>query len=299
MSDQPLPDPSTQTLPGAKEYGVSDCCLKGNQFEGEPKGKMVKLGGFDVYVATPAPREGKESRGIVLFSDIFGLGIKNPKIISDELALRLGVTVYCPDYFEGRHVPESVLIPFLKDTPTATSQWKASSIFSKIKDVIVAVPNLPNAYSIVKGTDARMVKVEKFLRDLRQEKKLTHLGVIGFCAGGIYAILAANIPGLLQTVIVAHPGPVADDKCTTGIKIPSSWIFSEEDDSCGIEKQETIIAHHKAHQPEGSFESHRYMGTVHGFASRPALHVPEVKKAFEQTLDQQENWFRKFVVDAE
>lgn len=62
---------------------------------------------------------------------------------------------------QGRHVPESVLIPFLKDTPTATSQWKASSIFSKIKDVIVAVPNLPNAYSIVKGTDARMVKVEK------------------------------------------------------------------------------------------------------------------------------------------
>lgn len=111
MSDQPLPAPSTQTLPGAKEYGVSDCCLKGNQyvllssshhhlvwesislsmaadwshwyrrFEGEPKGKMVKLGGFDVYVAAPvAPKEGKESRGIVLFSDIFGLGIKNPKV---------------------------------------------------------------------------------------------------------------------------------------------------------------------------------------------------------------------------
>lgn len=128
---------------------------------------------------------------------------------------------------------------------------------------------------------------------------------------------------LLLSIAWSHPSIsflvlrlTADDKCTTGIKIPSSWIFSEgssrsvsppspssfrftfrkpraeadvnffppfsfrftEDDSCGIEKQETIIAHHKAHQPEGSFESHRYMGTVHGFASRPALHVPEVKK---------------------
>lgn len=47
---------------------------------------MVKLGGFDTYVATPAsPMEGKQSRGIVLFADIFGLGIKNPKVCWREM----------------------------------------------------------------------------------------------------------------------------------------------------------------------------------------------------------------------
>jgi len=57
------------------------------RFDGEPKGSMVKLGVYDTYVATPdAPREGKASRAIVFFYDIFGLGIKNPKVslIKDE-----------------------------------------------------------------------------------------------------------------------------------------------------------------------------------------------------------------------
>lgn len=181
-----------------------------------------------------------------------------------------------------------------------------------------------------------------------------------FCAGGIYAILAANTPGLIDAVVVAHPGPIcsllllfsplpfflppstpshsplpcspprsADDRCL-GVQPPSSWIFCEgrspffpwfplpfflahpttppffsslpffslllahrplsEDDSCPLPKQDLIIAHHSKIQPEGSFESHRYLGTVHGFASRPSLHVPVVKKVREgpRTEDQRE-----------
>lgn len=52
---------------------------------------MVKLGGFETYVATPAsPRDGKQSRGIVLFADIFGLGIKNPKVRWRKKAVEQG-----------------------------------------------------------------------------------------------------------------------------------------------------------------------------------------------------------------
>jgi len=41
----------------------------------------VQLGGYETYVATPeSPPEGKESRAIVFFYDVFGLGIKNPKV---------------------------------------------------------------------------------------------------------------------------------------------------------------------------------------------------------------------------
>jgi carboxymethylenebutenolidase len=34
-------------------------------------------------------------------------------------------------------------------------------------------------------------------------------------------------------------------------------------------------------------------GTVHGFAARPALSVPEVKEAFEKAQDQTTDWFSK------
>jgi hypothetical protein len=99
---------------------------------------VTKLGGFDVYTASPpSPIQPKEGKAIVLFSDVFGFSIDNPKVsivstltlprqaavqnmfiafhfvyqlISDELARRLGVVVYCPDYFDGEpSLPRSLL----------------------------------------------------------------------------------------------------------------------------------------------------------------------------------------------
>lgn len=39
--------------------------------------------------------------------DIFGLGINNPKLIADELALKTGLVVYVPDLLEGEICPGS------------------------------------------------------------------------------------------------------------------------------------------------------------------------------------------------
>jgi len=35
------------------------------------------------------------------------------------------------------------------------------------------------------------------------------------------------------------------------------------------------------------------VGTVHGFAARPNLEIPEVKAGFEGALDQTVQWFKK------
>lgn len=103
--------PSAPTNPLAKELGVSDCCLKGNQsvsrpglcrhgflsviqrpqthpidvvrlprFDGTPAGRMIHLGGLDAYVASPPGQQPKEGRAIVLLYDIFGFGLNNPKV---------------------------------------------------------------------------------------------------------------------------------------------------------------------------------------------------------------------------
>ena len=110
-SDAPSVSSSSTGL--ASELGVSDCCLKGNQsvilsittyltllaqvltnhslvrgerrFDGTPLGTMIHLGGLEAYLANPPePQTPKEGRAIVLLYDIFGLGIKNPKVRMDE-----------------------------------------------------------------------------------------------------------------------------------------------------------------------------------------------------------------------
>lgn len=77
-----------------------DHCYQGYAIEGEPHGQLVG----DAYFA-PAPKsaddEGAQSCAVVLLTDIFGLALKNPKIIADELAQRIGCDVWVPDLFEG------------------------------------------------------------------------------------------------------------------------------------------------------------------------------------------------------
>lgn len=38
------------------------------------------------------------------------------------------------------------------------------------------------------------------------------------------------------------------------------------------------------------------LGTVHGFAARPNLSMPDVKAGFEGALEQAESWFQKTIV---
>jgi carboxymethylenebutenolidase len=74
-------------------------CFKGTELPGTPSGKMVG----DAYLAA-GPSDGAARQyktGIVLLTDIFGLPLKNCKIMADILAQRLGVDVWVPDLFDG------------------------------------------------------------------------------------------------------------------------------------------------------------------------------------------------------
>ena len=49
----------------------------------------------------PAPDGAPSSRAIVLLTDVFGLPLKNCKIMADEFAKRVGCDVWVPDLFAG------------------------------------------------------------------------------------------------------------------------------------------------------------------------------------------------------
>lgn len=75
-----------------------DNCLKGYELPGEPTGSIVPE--FNGAYLAKGP-EGYTKRAIVYLTDIFGLPLKNSKIMADELAKRLSCDVWIPDLFDG------------------------------------------------------------------------------------------------------------------------------------------------------------------------------------------------------
>ena len=65
---------------------------------GQPKGKEKPTHGLNTYVT------GKSTNPraiIVVYSDVFGLGLPNSKLIADAYAASGDYLVYLPDFFKG------------------------------------------------------------------------------------------------------------------------------------------------------------------------------------------------------
>ena len=75
-------------------------CTQGYVLPGEPAGSMV-----DGVYFSPAPEGVSATKAVVLLTDIFGLALKNNKILADELAKRVGCDVWVPDLFAGPSRP--------------------------------------------------------------------------------------------------------------------------------------------------------------------------------------------------
>ena len=68
-------------------------CIDLKELPGTPSGKDETVGGIPTYVSKGS--NGKAS--IVLATDIFGLGITNPKIVADKLSKQTGFTGEKPE----------------------------------------------------------------------------------------------------------------------------------------------------------------------------------------------------------
>lgn len=71
---------------------VSDCCLKGFRWDGEPKGHETQLAGSSCYMT------GTNSKvAILIIHDLFGWTFPNTRILADHYAEEVDATVYVPD----------------------------------------------------------------------------------------------------------------------------------------------------------------------------------------------------------
>lgn len=71
-------------------------CTQGYVLPGEPTGAMI-----DGAYFRAGPEGSDASKAIVLLTDIFGLPLKNCRIMADELSQKVGCDVWVPDLFAG------------------------------------------------------------------------------------------------------------------------------------------------------------------------------------------------------
>jgi dienelactone hydrolase len=72
-------------------------CTSGNSLPGSPKGTEEN----GVYLAKGSSQPDTKDKAVIIFTDIFGLSISNPKLIADTIAERTGFDVWVPDLFDG------------------------------------------------------------------------------------------------------------------------------------------------------------------------------------------------------
>jgi len=256
-------------------------CTKGFQLDGTPAGTILPDGSY--FAAAPSASPSKAA--IVILTDIFGLKLVNPKIFADEFAKKLDLDVYVPNFFNGNPpFDEKELVPYVTDVPG--QKW---SLGQKVGVFGLLATHAFKFYQCRQSVTAPRIK--NFVKKIKEEKGYTKFGAVGYCYGGASCVALATA-GLISSVVIAHPAPFSIGEVDK-IKIPASWICAEEDNTFPPKNRKAAEESFAKRTTKVEYEFKDYKGTVHGFAARPALQIPEVKAAFEESFAQTLNWFDK------
>ncbi|GAA5857130.1 hypothetical protein JCM9279_006019 [Rhodotorula babjevae] len=276
--------------------GPCQACLEGHRLEGEPKGSMQKLNSLGYYFAKGSGEH--TDKALVLGTDLFGLGLPNPKLMADWFAAKSGLDVLVPDVFEGDYVNASRIQPQidLMDEPT-----KGKSFLWRLKYHANALYafyfGIGPTYLFRHSATHTLSLAEKFCLDMRKEAGYTRIGFVGYCWGGAHAVhlaTSAHVPKPVDVVVAFHPAPIAA-KDFKGIGVPFMLSCAGEDaffdpikpavlstlSALAVERGTPIKTWDDAH------------GTVHGYGARPDLAKVEVREAFALGLERTAQWFKE------
>ncbi|EKM49648.1 uncharacterized protein PHACADRAFT_265215 [Phanerochaete carnosa HHB-10118-sp] len=258
-------------------------CTQGYVVAGEPTGTMV-----DGAYFRAGPEGSDASKAVVIVTDIYGLPLKNCKIIADELSKRVGCDVWVPDLFAG-NPPLSVeqLGPLTPDRP-----GQKMGLGAKLRFFLIL---LTHGYKLF-GIRASVVdpRAAEFVTKIKKEKGYQKVGAAGYCFGGSMTVRLGSTD-LFSSVVILHPGAVTAEQMKA-IKTPASWACAEDDMTFTKslrDQAEAIFAARKDKPDYIDYEFKDYKGTCHGFAARPNLAIPEIVEAYNGALEQVAVWFQK------
>jgi dienelactone hydrolase len=242
-------------------------------------------------------------RIIVVYSDIFGLGLPNNKLIADAYAKSGEYLVYLPDFFNG----DPVGLKFA-DVAIPVDATKQSS-FAKYTGLLASAPSFVMWMTRHKEGPTNKTCMD-FLASLRKDTaKDTKIGMVGFCWGGRYAIRAAQESNMIEVdgvrvplvdaVVALHPSNLSlpDDVVKPVVPLTIGW--GQEDFNTKIETKGKVESIHAAEKEGGrkmpETEHVVYKPGRHGFAVRGNPDDPQERKCLEDSVSQVLNWFERFL----
>lgn len=204
-------------------------------------GKEEILHGLNTYII------GNRSspRGvIVIYSDVFGLGLPNNKLIADAYAKSGEWLVYLPDFFKGD--PLGLKIADLLVPVNAAKQSK----LGKYTGLLAKAPSFVMWMTRHKEEPTNKVCMD-FLEALRRSTPTTQkIGMVGFCWGGKYAIRAglesnkiefegSKVP-LVDAVVALHPSHLTVPDDVETLSVPVSYGWGLEDTAVSFEQKAKV-----------------------------------------------------------
>ncbi|KAF5020657.1 hypothetical protein F66182_7313 [Fusarium sp. NRRL 66182] len=242
------------------------CCIEGVRHEGQPTGKLIKIGsGIDAYIATAPEDKAHKGTGLVYIPDVFGIWT-NSQLMADQFAAN-GYTTIIPDIFNGDKMPDPVPQGF------NVMAWIQGGTGGDN-------PHLPP------NIDPVIVETIKALK----EQGATKIGALGYCFGAKYAV--RNYKEGIQVGYVAHPSFVEEDELAA-ITGPLSIAAAQTDDIFPAKlrhrSEEILIETGKP------FQINLYSGVDHGFAVRGDPNDKVQRFAKEQAFLQAVQWFDEYL----
>lgn len=240
----------------------SEQCISLFLHEGQPTGTISSLDGVNVYVAQPSASL-QSSKAILIYPDIYGIGLKNIQLIADRLAKDVNVPVYLIDLFDGD----------------------------------AAVPNsdmsLPDWFKN-HGPEATLPLIEKVANRLKSQG-ITDFGAVGYCFGGKYVFHDAQL-NRIKVGAVCHPSLLENPQDILKLKetgkVPILINSCEDDRQFPIEFQKVAdeILGDGKYTP--GYKRTYYPGATHGFGCRADLKNPKEKFAFDESFKEIVQWFK-------
>ncbi|KAH6698501.1 Alpha/Beta hydrolase protein [Leptodontidium sp. MPI-SDFR-AT-0119] len=242
---------------------VSECCIRGTLWEGEPEGRKDSLDGRPCYVTGSNPRV-----AIMIIHDLFGWTFRNIQRLADHYATEADATVYVPDFFGGEVLPLDIVLD--------QSQW------SKL--------DLP----AFMGRNTKAIRTPEILgcaKELRS--KYERVGAIGFCFGGWGSFrLAGKEHKLVDCIAVAHPTMLEKEEISN-VGVPVLIMAPEFDPMFTPELK--AFANQTIPTLGVPYDYQYFPGVEHAFAVRGDPKNPGEREAMDRAKDAAVLWFHQWL----
>ncbi|KAG9230134.1 Hamartin protein-domain-containing protein [Amylocarpus encephaloides] len=216
------------------------CCTVGIKHEGEPTGKMFKIGNIDAYIAEPTAENIHRDVAIMYLPDVIGIW-QNSQLMADQYAAN-GYSTIVVDLFNGDPIklnrPEG--FDFMKWVTQGSSGDNPHT-----KDAVDPIVKRAIAYL--------------------KEQGFKKIGSVGYCFGAKYVCRFMAGGKGIDVGYSAHPSFIDDDELSA-ITGPFSISAAETDDIFPAEKRhKSEVILQKTGLP---YQINLFSGVAHGFSVR-------------------------------